>query len=188
MARKGITFAQVAEVCKSLQEAGEPISVRTIQASTGGSMTTVLKHYRLWKEGEGHEPAAGLTISRRLQQALLAELRQTAAKAREGCTAQALLEVNGLRHRLAESERRIAILETALLESDRLRHAQEEELQQLRRHLAETEHLKSLAETRGGSQEQKPAPEKVAEGPTRSKKSKTDKQELPGQEPNLFDF
>jgi uncharacterized protein involved in exopolysaccharide biosynthesis len=181
MARKGITFTQVAEVCKALETCGERISVRAIHARTGGSMTTVLKHYRRWKN---HEQDTGPAISRRLQQALLAELRQAAAGGREASREEFLQEVRELQERLAKSERRVADLEASLQVSARLCRAQDEKIQQLRRDLTELEGL-MIAKSGLEELEEKKAPDETSQG--RPKRKKT-KKEPPDQEPNLFNF
>ncbi len=86
MPRKGISYEQVARACNDLQKT-ERLSVRAIQARTGGSMTTVLKHYRRWqreRSGQQDTPA----ISERLRNALLSELEDAAARSRQAMQQQ----------------------------------------------------------------------------------------------------
>ncbi len=81
MPRKGIRYEQVAEACAELEKS-QQLSVRAIQARTGGSMTTVLKHYRRWQRERSGQEGIETTISDRLRHALLSELEEAAAQAR----------------------------------------------------------------------------------------------------------
>ncbi|APG26791.1 hypothetical protein A7E78_02325 [Syntrophotalea acetylenivorans] len=81
MPRKGIRYEQVAEACAVLEKS-QQLSVRAIQARTGGSMTTVLKHYRRWQRERSGQAGVETTISDRLRHALLSELEEAAAQAR----------------------------------------------------------------------------------------------------------
>ena len=82
MARKGISYEQVAKACTELEKS-QRLSVRAIQAKTGGSMTTVLKHYRSWQRERSGQQGVETTISDRLRHALLSELEETAAHSRQ---------------------------------------------------------------------------------------------------------
>ncbi len=184
MARKGISYQQVAEVCENLKSGGQRISVRAIHAHTGGSLSTVLKHYRTWLEEESGGRFKG-GISRQLQKALLAELEQAAARARE-CHAARLAKAEAQaaegQTRLATAERRISDLESQL---DRTEAA----LRQARSELAELENRQAKAEAALREQEESsPAPPKPAKprrkSATGSKSAKTPAED----EPQLFDF
>lgn len=184
MARKGISYQQVSEVCENLKSGGQRISVRAIHAHTGGSLSTVLKHYRTWQEEESGGRFTG-GISRQLQKALLAELEQTAARARV-CNAARLAEAEARaaegQTRLAEAERRISELENQL---DRTETA----LRQARSKLAELENRQAKAEAVLRDQEaSSPVPPKTAKlrrKPAAGRKAgKTPAED----EPQLFDF
>jgi len=82
MARKGISYEQVAKACTELEKS-QRLSVRAIQTKTGGSMTTVLKHYRRWQRERLGQQGVETTISDRLRHALLSELEETAAQSRQ---------------------------------------------------------------------------------------------------------
>jgi len=81
MPRKGISYEQVAKACIELEK-NQQLSVRAIQARTGGSMTTVLKHYRLWQRQRSGQQGVETVISDRLRHALLSELEEAAAQSR----------------------------------------------------------------------------------------------------------
>ncbi len=82
MPRKGISYEQVAKACTDLEKS-QRLSVRAIQARTGGSMTTVLKHYRRWQRERSGQGGVETTISDRLRHALLSELEEAAAQSRQ---------------------------------------------------------------------------------------------------------
>lgn len=87
MPRKGISYEQVANACNDLQKT-ERLSVRAIQARTGGSMTTVLKHYRRWQRERSGEQGVEQVISERLRHALLSELEEAATRSRQSMREQ----------------------------------------------------------------------------------------------------
>lgn len=82
MPRKGISYDQVAKACTDLEKS-QRLSVRAIQARTGGSMTTVLKHYRRWQRERSGQQGVEVTISDRLRHALLSELEEAATQTRQ---------------------------------------------------------------------------------------------------------
>jgi septal ring factor EnvC (AmiA/AmiB activator) len=184
MARKGINYEQVAEICENLKSSGQRISVRAIHAHTGGSLSTVLKHYRSWQEEEsGGQFKAG--ISRHLHKALLTELEQTAARVRE-CHAARLTEAEARtaegQTRLEAAERRISDLENQL---DRT----EEALRQARSKLAELENRQANPESELRDQEAfSPATLKTVK-PRRKPAAGKKPDKTPAEdEPQLFDF
>lgn len=87
MPRKGISYEQVANACNDLQKT-QRLSVRAIQARTGGSMTTVLKHYRRWQRERSGEHGVEQDISERLRHALLSELEEAATRSRQAMQSQ----------------------------------------------------------------------------------------------------
>lgn len=101
MPRKGISYEQVAKACTDLEKS-QSLSVRAIQARTGGSMTTVLKHYRRWQRERSGSQDAQPAISERLRNALLNELEEAAAQSRQGAQRQ-----------LQEAQQKLAKLQTA---------------------------------------------------------------------------
>lgn len=81
MARKGILYEQVADAIKALQANHQKITVRAIHAVTGGSMSTVLKHYRRWQSEQlGHRDETP-DISPQLMEALRSEMQNYARRA-----------------------------------------------------------------------------------------------------------
>jgi chromosome segregation ATPase len=82
MPRKGISYEQVAKACTELEKS-QRLSVRAIQAKTGGSMTTVLKHYRRWQREQLGQYGVETVLSDRLRHALLSELEEAAAQSRQ---------------------------------------------------------------------------------------------------------
>jgi hypothetical protein len=184
MARKGISYQQVAAVCENLKSAGQRLSVRAIHAHTGGSLSTVLKHYRTWQEEKSGGQFKG-EISRQLQKALLAELEQTAARARE-CNAARLAEAEvraaEAQTRLAAAERRISDLEDQLART-------EEALRQARSGLAELENPQAETEAAHRFQEaSSPLPPKPAKPRRKTATGKKAGKTPAEDEPQLFDF
>jgi DNA repair exonuclease SbcCD ATPase subunit len=184
MARKGISYQQVAEVCENLKSDGQRISVRAIHAHTGGSLSTVLKHYRTWQEEKSGGQFKG-GISRQLQKALLSELEQTAARAREGNAArltEAETRAAAGQIRLAAAERRISDLESQLERT-------EAALRQARSRLAELENRQAKAEAdlrnRESSSPAPPKPAKPRKQPATGRKTGKAPAE---DEQKLFDF
>lgn len=185
MARKGISYQQVATVCENLKSDGQRISVRAIHAHTGGSLSTVLKHYRTWQDEQESGGRFTAGISRQLEKALLAELEQTAVRARESGAAR-LVEAEASaaegKTRLAAAELRIADLESQLGRT-------ETALRQARSKLAELENRQAIAE---GSLWDRETPSPAPREPAKSRK-KPAAGRKPGKtsaedEPQLFDF
>jgi chromosome segregation ATPase len=117
MARKGILYEQVAAAIETLQAKGRKITVRAIHAVTGGSMSTVLKHYRRWQsERLGHRDDVP-DISPQLTQALREELQNYARRALLSMEARLKRYVQRLKE--AESCRDRALEKITLLESTR---------------------------------------------------------------------
>jgi len=185
MARKGISYQQVAEVCENLKSDGQRISVRAIHAHTGGSLSTVLKHYRTWQEEQESGGQFKVGISRQLQKALLAELEQTAVRARESNAAR-LAEAEA---RAAEGQSRLAAAELRIADLESHLGRTETALRQARSKLAELENRRASAEGTLWDQEPPlpapPEPAKPRKKPAVGKKSgKTPAED----EPQLFDF
>jgi chromosome segregation ATPase len=117
MARKGILYEQVAAAIETLQAKNRKITVRAIHAVTGGSMSTVLKHYRRWQsERLGHRDEAP-DISPQLTQALREELQNYARQAL--LSMEARLKRYAQKLKEAESCRDRALEKITLLESAR---------------------------------------------------------------------
>lgn len=124
MPRKGIRYEQVAEACEDLEKS-QRLSVRAIQARTGGSMTTVLKHYRRWQRERSGQEGVETTISDRLRHALLSELEEAAAQARHAGQKE-----------IKEAQQKIVQLKNEA-EKEQLRFAQQLQLAQQQKRLLE---------------------------------------------------
>lgn len=81
MARRGILYEQVVEAITALQAESRKITVRAIHAQTGGSMSTVLKHYRRWQYEQSEGASDSPEISHRLAEALRDEFQRHARRA-----------------------------------------------------------------------------------------------------------
>lgn len=81
MARKGILYEQVTDAIRALQSDHHKVTVRAIHAVTGGSMSTVLKHYRRWQSEQLGHTADSTEISPQLAEALHTELHNYARRA-----------------------------------------------------------------------------------------------------------
>lgn len=138
MPRKGIRYEQVAEACADLEKS-QRLSVRAIQARTGGSMTTVLKHYRRWQRERSGQEGVETTISDRLRHALLSELEEAAAQARHAGQKE-----------IKEAQQQIVELKNEA-EKKQLRFAQQIQLVQQQKRLLERKLLD--AEQRAASAE-----------------------------------
>jgi chromosome segregation ATPase len=80
MARKGILYEQVIDAISALQTNKQKVTVRAIHAVTGGSMSTVLKHYRRWQSEQLGQTSDATEISPQLTEALHNELRNYARR------------------------------------------------------------------------------------------------------------
>lgn len=143
MPRKGIRYEQVATACTDLEKS-QRLSVRAIQARTGGSMTTVLKHYRRWQRERSGQGGEETTISDRLRHALLGELEEVAAQSRQA-----------VQQELQEAQQQIA----------RVRKEAEVKQQRLTRQLQLVQHQKGSLERKVLDAEQRAS---VAERQLRS--------------------
>ena len=81
MARKGILYEQIIDAIGALQTNKQKVTVRAIHAVTGGSMSTVLKHYRRWQSEQLGHPSDVAEISPQLTEALQNEMRNYARRA-----------------------------------------------------------------------------------------------------------
>lgn len=121
MARKGILYEQVIDAIGTLQKNKEKITVRAIHAVTGGSMSTVLKHYRRWQSEQLGHPSDAAEISPQLTEALHNEMRNYARRAllamevRLSTHSEKLKEIESS---YKEAQRYIADLEEALQEKE----------------------------------------------------------------------
>ncbi len=133
MPRKGISYEQVAKACTELEKF-QCLSVRAIQAETGGSMTTVLKHYRRWQRESSGQKGVETVISDRLRHALLSELDETAVQSRQA-----------VQQELKEAQQRI---ENTRKEADSKHRRLIQQVQQARRQQTLLEYKKNDAEQR----------------------------------------
>jgi len=133
MPRKGISYEQVAKTCTDLEQS-QRLSVRAIQARTGGSMTTVLKHYRRWQRERSGQQGVETVISDRLRHALLSELEEAAAQSRQT-----------VQQKLQEAQQQVLAIRK---ESDSKQRRLTQQLQQARQQKCLLERKKDAAELR----------------------------------------
>lgn len=158
MARKGILYEQVIDAIGALQANKQKITVRAIHAVTGGSMSTVLKHYRRWQSEQLGHPSDATEISPQLTEALHNELRNyarhslLAMETRLSTNNQKLREIESA---YKEAQRYITDLEKALQQMEQNTSTKiaglEEQLRQSRQHAELSENR--LAEVNSRLQE-----------------------------------
>ena len=165
MAREGVNFEKVAGICDALQAEGRKISVRAIQAESGGSMSTVLEHYRCWQERQAVLQDKEEKLSDQFKSALLAEislhieatragmiarLKEAEARAREG--EELLREAEGraeeLRAVIKEGEQARGVLEKQLAAAEEKAAAGEKRTAELERTIGELRQAHVGAEKR----------------------------------------
>jgi len=114
MPRNGILYEQVTEAIAALHQNRKKVTVRAIQALTGGSMSTVLKHYQRWQGEQLGQDADHPGISDQLLEALQRELRNHARRTLLNTNAR--LEQNDENCRRAEAARAAAMARILELE------------------------------------------------------------------------
>lgn len=133
MPKEGVTYRQVEEVCDLLAAENRRITVRAILAETGGSSSTVLKHFQHWqqrqaakgKDLEGYsdpfrkalatEIARHVAAARHQDKDLIADLRRQVDEAAgllaeaEGRAEEAEMESDKKAGRIADLEKELAV-------------------------------------------------------------------------------
>lgn len=169
MARKGILYEQVIDAIGALQTNKQKVTVRAIHAVTGGSMSTVLKHYRRWQSEQLGHPSDATEISPQLTEALHNEMRNYARrvllametrlstnngklKEIESAYKEAQRYITDLEKALQQTEQsssnKIAELEEKLRLALQSKTQTEEQLHQLRQHALLTENRLAEVDTR----------------------------------------
>lgn len=124
--KKKVDLKMVKEVIKELEEQGEPVSVRKIQAVTGGSMTTITLLYREAQE----QMAAAMLVPNKSLPGSITEAIQSYV------TTQVVTAISQMKAELAAARARedetLAILEKAEEQVERL----QQELQEARHEIA----------------------------------------------------
>jgi predicted nucleic acid-binding Zn-ribbon protein len=124
MARKGILYEQVTAAIIALQKKKQKVTVRAIHACTGGSMSTVLKHYRRWQGEQLGQPVDNPDFSPALMEALRNELHNHARRAL--LAMESRLTACDEKRQQAESARDEALARLADSETAQQNHAGEE--------------------------------------------------------------
>ncbi len=169
MARKGILYEQVIDAIGALQTNKQKVTVRAIHALTGGSMSTVLKHYRRWQSEQLGHPSDVAEISPQLTEALHNEMRNYARRALlamedrlstnsgklkeiESAYKEAQRYITDLEKTLQQMEQssspKVAELEVQLQLALQSKKQTEEQLHQLRQHAAFVENHLAEVDTR----------------------------------------
>lgn len=128
MARKGILYEQVAEAVAALQAEQRNVTVRAIHARTGGSMSTVLKHYRRWQYEQAGAPADLPDISPRLAETLREEMRNHARRS-----------IQAMENRLRDGEEQLKRADEDLRSLTRELARAREQISRLTDHVGELE-------------------------------------------------
>ncbi len=121
MARKGILYEQVIDTISTLQTNKQKVTVRAIHAVTGGSMSTVLKHYRRWQNEQMGHTSDATEISSQLTEALHNEMRNYARRALLAMEARLTAQTDKLKATESaynEAKRYIADLEKELQQKE----------------------------------------------------------------------
>lgn len=109
----GISYEDVATAAEALIASGARASFRKVREALGGtgSLTTIQKHLKQWKEGYQPVVVADVDLSPVLHRAIVTEMAQVAASARSE-VAMELAEVEDARNLLTEElEKRLPEIE-----------------------------------------------------------------------------
>jgi len=158
MARRGITFEQVAAIADALVGAGQQPTIRAVREKLGdtGSPNTIHKHLSAWRQSRPVAAAAAPELPQALMAAIAAEIERAASQARAEIEAR-LVQAQGEAAELAaageaiEAERDALAEQVAALTSERDTLAgkaqqQAAELEHLRAALAEAQQGRTAAE------------------------------------------
>lgn len=112
-----LTYRSVVEACYAIILSGNKPSLRKIRARTGGSLSTVLKHYQQWSEEQTVIKKMDMELSEPFRQAVLVEFARATHTLQQTLTAQIDSEKRQLKETqelLVEHEAKVSELSETL--------------------------------------------------------------------------